>query len=288
MKNATLVVCILSFFIVLPLGSATPKDTGEILEFALDEEWKVANSAGARNYTILEFVRQGDDINSWKELVTMQNFGRSRGYRSPSETIDELKALREKECPGVTQWNVIEKTENSILFEWHAKECLGQPEQCEVSRILYGKRNVFVLHYAAKVHELTPETRAEWIKRFAAASINSKTSALYLNAESRDVDEVIPFAMDKVMTALKPAMESAGCKVTEAAANRIECKRARVHSQQASDEGAEKVTAVLEGNGGQTRVRISTGKGFYGRLGKKNWSTPIYQEMLKSLQKTPE
>jgi hypothetical protein len=284
MKNLTSVVAFL--FFILPLGSATPKDTGEHLEFALEKEWKAAHS-GTRNYAILEFVREGDDINSWKELVTIQSFGKSRGYRSPLETLDELKALREKECPGVTQWNVIDKAERSILFEWHVTGCLGWPEQHEVSRILYGKRNVFVLHYAAKVHELTPDTRAEWIKRFAAASIESGTSPLDLNAESRDVDEVIPFAMDKVMTALKPAMVSAGCKVTEATANRLECKRARVYSQEVSDTGGEKVTALLEGKGDQTRVRISTGKGFYGRLGKKNWSTPIYQEMLKSLQKTP-
>ena len=79
-------------------------------------------------------------------------------------------------------------------------------------------------------------------------------------------------------------MESVGCKVTEANANRIECKRARLYSQEVSDTGGEKVTCVLEAQGDQTRVRISTGKGFYGRLGKKNWSSPIYQEMLKVLQ----
>jgi hypothetical protein len=37
--------------------------------------------------------------------------------------------------------------------------------------------------------------------------------------------------------------------------------------------------------GDQTRVRIWTGKGFSGRGGKKNWSMPIYQEMLKGLGK---
>jgi hypothetical protein len=60
------------------------------------------------------------------------------------------------------------------LYEWHAKECLGQPEQHELARIIYGKHNVFFLHYAAKVHELTPDTRAEWIKRLSAAFIRSQ------------------------------------------------------------------------------------------------------------------
>jgi hypothetical protein len=40
---------------------------------------------------------------------------------------------------------------------------------------------------------------------------------------------------------------------------------------------------VLEAQGSKTRVQIKTGKGFYGRLGKKDWSIPIYQLMIKNL-----
>lgn len=285
MKKLTSVVALL--VLISSLGSATPKDGPENLGFALGKEWNPVHSASGRRYTILEFVREGDDVDHWKELVTLQNFDRSRGYRSPTETLDKLKEAREKECPAVTEWNVIDKQENSILYEWHSKKCLDQPEQHEIARIIYGKHNVFFLHYAAKVQKLTSDTRAQWIKSFSAASIDSTTSSLDPNAEGKDVDEVIPFAMDKIMTALKPAMESAGCQVTEETSDRIECKRSRVYSQQVSDAGGEKVTAMLKVKGDQTRVRISTGKGFYGRLGKKNWSTPIYEEMLKSLQKTP-
>jgi hypothetical protein len=116
------------------------------------------------------------------------------------------------------------------------------------------------------------------------AVVDPKTSSLNPTAESKDMDEVIPFGMDKVAAALKSAMESEGCKVTDVNASRIECKRARGHSE-LTGTGAEKVTATLEAKGEQTRVRIWTGKGFAGRVGKKNWSTPIYQEMMKSLQK---
>ncbi|MGH9746795.1 MAG: hypothetical protein ACRD59_11880 [Candidatus Acidiferrales bacterium] len=101
---------------------------------------------------------------------------------------------------------------------------------------------------------------------------------------SKDMDEVIPFGMEAVAAALKPAMESFGCNVTEAKDKRIECKRPRGYSERTGS-GAEKVTATLEAKGDQTRVRIWTGKGFVGRIGKNNWSTPIYEEMMKNLQK---
>ncbi len=116
------------------------------------------------------------------------------------------------------------------------------------------------------------------------AMLDAKTSSLNPTAESKNKDEVIPFGADKVAAALKAAMESEGCKVTEEKENHIECKRARGYSERTGS-GGEKVTATLEAKGDQTRVRIETGKGVVGRLGKKNWSTAIYGEMMKSLQK---
>lgn len=114
--------------------------------------------------------------------------------------------------------------------------------------------------------------------------LDAKSSPLNPTANSKDVDQLIPFQKDAVVAALKPSMENFGCKVTDEAAKRIECKRTRGLSDRTGN-GGEKVTAELEAKGEQTRVRIWTGKGFVGRIRKNNWSTPIYDEMMKSLQK---
>jgi hypothetical protein len=88
------------------------------------------------------------------------------------------------------------------------------------------------------------------------------------------------------MAALKPAMESQECNVTAESAGRVECKRPRGHtSSEHSGYGGESITAVLEAAGDKTHVVITTGLGFYGRLGKRNYSTPIYEAMMKHLQK---
>jgi hypothetical protein len=119
------------------------------------------------------------------------------------------------------------------------------------------------------------------------ARLDAKTSPLNPTANSKDVDEVIAFRLDAVAAALKPAMESFGCKVNEANDKRIECRRQRGNSER-TGYGGEKVTAELRAKGEQTRVRIWTGKGFVGRMRKNNWSTPIYEEMMKALQKPPQ
>lgn len=116
------------------------------------------------------------------------------------------------------------------------------------------------------------------------ARLDTKTSPLNPTANSRDVDQVIPFQKDAVVAALRPAMENVGCKVKETNAKRIECKRERGNSER-TGYGGEQVTAEFEAKGEQTRVRIWTGKGFVGRIRKNNWSTPIYDEMMKTLQK---
>jgi hypothetical protein len=119
------------------------------------------------------------------------------------------------------------------------------------------------------------------------ATLNSNTSAFNPTAGSKDRDELVPFRMDAVVAAVKSAMESVGCNVKHATTNRIECKREWANSlaTERTGSGGEKVTATLEAKGEQTRVRIATEKGFRGRLVKKNWSTPVYVEMLKNLQK---
>jgi hypothetical protein len=116
------------------------------------------------------------------------------------------------------------------------------------------------------------------------AILDSKNSPLNPVVASKDMDQMVPFGREKVAAALKSAMESEGCKVTEENEDRIECKRARGGSERTGF-GGEKVTVTLEAKTDQTRVRIQTGKGVVGRLGKKNWSTAIYEEMMKNLQK---
>jgi hypothetical protein len=157
-------------FLLSAAGYASHEPDNEALDFTLGPEWKVGNIASTRVYTIKEFIRDGDDINNWKELVTIQKFWET-SKPSPEDVLNDLKRLREKECRGATEWTVIDKNENSILYEWQEKPCLGWPDQHEIARIIVGKYGRYLLRYTAKVRELAPETRAEWIKTLSGARI---------------------------------------------------------------------------------------------------------------------
>jgi hypothetical protein len=100
---------------------------------------------------------------------------------------------------------------------------------------------------------------------------------------SKDVDQTVAYSMAKVLDAVKQALNTYGCDVKKEKPDYLECTRDR-HVGAFVGSGGEKVTVQLSAKGSDTRVEIKTGKGFVGRLGKKNWSTPIFDDMMKTLK----
>jgi hypothetical protein len=95
---------------------------------------------------------------------------------------------------------------------------------------------------------------------------------------SHDEDQIVSFPIDQVRAALKPAMEHCFCKVSKSKVDRLKCNRGLRPPD--SIGGGEAVAAILEPQGQQTQVQIRTEKGLFG----KNWSSPIYLEMLRTLK----
>jgi len=100
---------------------------------------------------------------------------------------------------------------------------------------------------------------------------------------SKDVNEVIQYPMDAVQRAVKVGMQTCGFDIKKEKPDYLEGTRSR-HVGVVVGSGGEKVTINLSPESGGTRVKIETGKGFVGRMGKKNWSTPIFKEALKVLK----
>ena len=100
---------------------------------------------------------------------------------------------------------------------------------------------------------------------------------------SKDINEVIEYPMAKVLEAAKQAVATYGCEIKKEKSDQFECTRSR-HIGAFVGSGGEKVTVQLSPEGAGTKVLIKTGKGFVGRLGKKNWSTPIFNEIVRILK----
>ena len=101
--------------------------------------------------------------------------------------------------------------------------------------------------------------------------------------DSKDIDQTIAFPMAQVLDAAKQALATYGCDIKKETADTLECTRDR-HIGAFVGSGGEKITVHLSEKGKETRVEVKTGKGFVGRLGKKNWSTPVFEDMLATLK----
>jgi len=266
------------------LRAQSVRDDG--LLHTLGPEWKsfygVRPDAG---YHVIELVRNGETVRDWTEMVAIED-NVEPPKAPPEEAVNKWIEKWGKKCPGTIQSKIISKDETSALFEMHAEPCRGLPEEEDVGRIIQGKYSWYVLVYQKKVHELTPEIRAQWNKTFSDATFDSVTLPFDPIWMSVDVDETVPFAMDKVYSAVKSAMSSQDCQVTSEAAGKIQCKRPGMDAttKEHRRSGPVSVIVELEASGSQTRVNIKTDLGFSARLPKHNISTPVYEEMMKTLE----
>lgn len=155
-------------------GLKTPALTfREGLQFSLpvEQKWVTGNAYTIEGkYSITELVPEGETINSWSELITIQNFASASG--TPAQVLDQLMAIRERLCPGSTQWNIIQKDERSILYEWRAAPCAGYPEQHEIARIIDGNWNRFRIAYTVKLGEIRAEKRNSTIQYLSEATVD--------------------------------------------------------------------------------------------------------------------
>ena len=109
--------------------------------------------------------------------------------------------------------------------------------------------------------------------------VTAQNSLLKVTSGSRDVDEMLPYSVEQIRTALLPAMESVGCSPKEKKSGQIECVRGSHYSEPTGSGG--KVTALIMPIGERTRLLIQSHKT---NLRSRNWSTLVYEQALKNLE----
>lgn len=151
---------------------------GDRLDYTLPEEegWAL----GFENYTpspggggvwLWEFVRPGQSVDDWQELVTVMRTYRDILKSKPGNYFEGLKKIREKNCPGSTRWNVIQETDDSLLYEWWAKPCMGFDTQHEIAIIKDGRRDRFLFRYTHMGADMGAGKREQWMKLLLASKV---------------------------------------------------------------------------------------------------------------------
>jgi len=85
------------------------------------EKWVVGNDTKTKGYAIMELIPEGEKIENWTQLVTIQNFAK-KGFSAPEEAMNAAKQKMTERCPSVV-WSVIERIREDIIYEWRIENC---------------------------------------------------------------------------------------------------------------------------------------------------------------------
>lgn len=131
----------------------------QVLLFRPPPGWVMAPVTGHG----MEFVKPGDKVDAWTELVTVVTLERAKTVRL-AEFYDALKARRSARCPDLTEWTVIEQSDESLLYEARTRgTCEGYPPQVELARLILTRDSFYRVEYVTR-GELTAEDRTTWLE----------------------------------------------------------------------------------------------------------------------------
>lgn len=171
----------IALIVVLTAACAPIQRSPSYQEFLIGgfdpKEWTVGNQTSDQNQRIIEFVRPGEKIDNWTELLTSQVFRKPSNPEPIHALVARMHARDAKACSNGFVQNVIaqgfrtETEEASIIYEWKSQKCPPQADQHEVAKIIYGKFSIFRLAYVAKIEKLAPKKREKWVKDLKDAKI---------------------------------------------------------------------------------------------------------------------
>ena len=158
-----------ALLLLLTAACATPLET---VRLDLDEgdRWVVghAQDFGSGRGTIVEWIRPGDSIDDWEELVTVQFLEGSP--LSPERGVAALEEDLRRRCPDV-RWEILTEALFAVTYEWSISGCEGQDDQHELARLLQGNEGLHRVAYTRKGPRLDAETRERWLERLTAAFV---------------------------------------------------------------------------------------------------------------------
>jgi len=167
------------FIILSACATSVPLETVHIP--APHQGWKVGyakDRPGQGN--IVEYVRKGENIENWSELITIQFFENSTD--TPTDLMSKLKTSMNNRCQS-TFWKEIEEDEASILYEWKINNCKTNPDQHEIARIFKGNDGLHRAAYTIKTSNIENKKKEDWIKHLKMSYVTKYGKKIVINSK---------------------------------------------------------------------------------------------------------
>ncbi len=142
-----------------------------LVPFLAEETWEIAHSAEDATQRVQEFVRPGQNVDNWTELVTVQTFNKKVDWGSIDDMLSKQRKNLVSRCPGSTL-NVVRREATSLLYESNIINCSEGRDEQSIGKLLDGRNNRFLIIYGIRSPmSMTAAQRKEWIDKLSETSI---------------------------------------------------------------------------------------------------------------------
>jgi hypothetical protein len=136
-----------------------------------DRHWKLGWSQNQGDGIYEEYVVDGDNVENWSELVTIQYYPGLQKQTNPDVFEALLHTNLSSVCPGI-KWDSLYQTEDERIWRWSITGCQGQPDQSEIARMKKTDEGFHVWHYAIKKSPMPSENETLWLEKLKAIQIS--------------------------------------------------------------------------------------------------------------------
>ena len=179
-------ITVLAASVSLLAGCALPGRDLETVFLPTRETWVRVYAVEDAPHTIVELVPEGQKLETWNELCTLESYAHGTGMPPPSEAVRALESKMRARA-GHVEWQVLEQDNTSVLYAWTLTGTADHPDQGEIARLIQGRDGVHRAAYAYKTLPLDPARRTYWIDLLKRARV-VKGEKEYWAA----VDELMP------------------------------------------------------------------------------------------------
>lgn len=175
----------------------------EKLFFQLDpQEWKIGFQTSEQDQTTVEMIHHNEDINSWKELFTIQKFDNISA--SADQFINEMSKVI---APYTKEYDLhfkkIESPEFG-LFELSFKpkdDTSKDLPEYNVGRVLNGKNAIYEIRYSHRDEAIYKAERSKWIEKLKNIYVGDEAKEgqwlIFTEEGIYDNHKALPYEVEK-------------------------------------------------------------------------------------------
>lgn len=157
----------------LDVNNSRPADAMQI-DFDDKTRWRLGYRAINRLQSVTEYVPQGEAVQKWNEMYTVQRLYQMRGKKTPQQMMAEIETNLKKAIPTV-EFKPLVSEEGNVVFHWRDKGDTStkppRPPQHEIVRLIAGEKDIHRLAYARRVAQIPTAEAQSWITLLRQAQL---------------------------------------------------------------------------------------------------------------------